>query len=147
MIKEVSKQLALFAGMAMIGETRGVVSKEWFNKKGEKRGDMITFLPAKSKDKDDMADATGLKGQALKFHNVSVRQSALQTAFGLVSGEVSKGSYMLANGGLKRGVDGTITFKIKPTAIQVVQASPLTDDELLAEAIKRGLVVDPAAKK
>lgn len=161
-----SNQLMLFGGRELtIADTRGIVTKQTFRKAGKKfkgvkdkqgfvlgddgqrikTADILTFLPVKSKENDDMADLTGLKGEALKLHNLDVRKQALTAAFQIVSGAATSGDYVLANNGLKKSADGTLTLRLKPTAIRVVSRD-MTDEELIAEAKKRGLVTDPATK-
>ena len=162
-----NNQLVLFGGTELtLAETRGIVTKETFRKAGKafkgtkdklgfalnddgqriKTADILTFLPVKSKEHDDMADATGLKGEALKLHNIDVRRQAFGTAFQIVSGDMASGNYILANNGLKKAADGTVTLRYKPSAIRVISRE-MSNEELLAEAMKRGLVVDPNAKK
>ncbi len=145
-----------------LADTRGVVVKETFRKAGKawkgkrdkqgfcvdengnliKTADILTFLPTKSKDNEDMADLTGLKGESLKLHNLDVRRQAAAQAFGIITEAQASGNYVLANNGLKRGADGSLTLRLKPTAMRVVR-QVFTDDELIAEAVKRGLVAEP----
>jgi len=161
-----SNQLSLFGGTELaISDARGLVMKELFKKAGPKykgkkdklgyalgddgqrikTADVLTFLPLKSKEADDMADATGFKGEALKLHNIDLRKQAFAEAFKVVSGDMASGNYILANNGLRKGADGSITLKYKPSAIRVISRT-MTDDELIAEATKRGLVKAPEAK-
>jgi hypothetical protein len=151
------KQLALFGGYAMAEVPSGVNVKQSYRKAGDKwKGEVdkagfalvdgkrietrcqIGLLPLQSEDGPSLAKVTGKKGMELKMEAAIIRKQLLTEGFAQFSGMVSSGDFTYNRMTVNKAT-GEVCLSIKPAAMKVVKQE-LTNDELLAEAKKRGLV-------
>jgi len=112
-----SKQVELFKGVSVsdaVAKAFAVTNK--VSKNGNRT--VVACLPRKSKTKDDLADASGFKGQELMAFEAQARKELAESWLKQVSGLIMTGDYTFGRCSLNNK-NGAITTTLRRATMRV----------------------------
>jgi len=111
------------------------------NTKGEKiiNSQTVMLRPRKSKTTDDLADLTGLSGQALMLFEQEARQALMESSFSHMAKLVASGNYTFDRA--RTSSNGKFALAIKPA---IGKAAILSEDDLKKQAAALGFELIPS---
>lgn len=98
----------------------------------------VMLRPRKSKTTDDLADLTGLSGQALMLFEQEARQSLMESSFSHMAKLVASGNYTFDRARVSS--NGKFALAIKPA---IGKAAILSEDDLKKQAAALGFELIP----
>lgn len=103
-------------------------------------GRTVMLMPRKSETKDDLADLTGLEGQALMMFEQEARQALMEASFSHMAKLVASGNYTFDRA--RVNANGKFALAIKPA---IGKAAILSEDDLRKQAAALGFELAPKA--
>ena len=99
---------------------------------------VVTLLPRKSESKEDLADLTGLEGQALMAFEMEARQQLMEASFSHMAKLIASGNYTFDRA--RVAANGKFALAIKPA---IGKAAILSEEELKKQAEALGFTLMP----
>lgn len=99
---------------------------------------VVTLLPRKSESKEDLADLTGLEGQALMAFEMDARQQLMEASFSHMAKLIASGNYTFDRA--RVAANGKFALAIKPA---IGKSAILSEAELKKQAEALGFTLQP----